>query len=174
MNLVVRPLLDTNVVLDVPLEREPFAEASTRAVDAHVQNQVQGLLGATTVTTLFYLVSTVKGAQPARERVEALLSLFEIAAVNRRGLDRASASGLDDFEDAVLHEAARGAGAGGRDAERIRRWGSESVDLHAGKTPGRPRSERGGVVSRCSSRAWVVWSVLLREALGKMSRLFHD
>ena len=27
MNLVVRPLLDTNVVLDVPLEREPFAEA---------------------------------------------------------------------------------------------------------------------------------------------------
>ena len=67
--------------------RAPFAEASTRAVDAHVQNQVQGLLGATTITTLFFLVSTVKGAKPARERVEALLSLFEIAAVNRRGLD---------------------------------------------------------------------------------------
>ena len=93
--------------------RVPFAEASTRAVDAHVQNQVQGFLGATTITTLFYLVSAVKGAQTARERVEALLSLFEIAAVNRRVLDRASASGFADFEDAVLHEAARGAGAGG-------------------------------------------------------------
>jgi predicted nucleic acid-binding protein len=109
----MRILFDTNVVLDVLLEREPFVEASTRAVNAHVQNHVDGLLGATTITTLFYLVSTVRGAQAAHEHVEELLSLFEIAAVNRRVLERAAASGFADFEDAVLHEAARGAGGDG-------------------------------------------------------------
>lgn len=42
-----------------------------------------------------------------------VLQLFQIAPVNRSVLENAVAAGFEDFEDAVLHEAARQARADG-------------------------------------------------------------
>lgn len=109
----MRLVFDTNVILDVLLARDPFVEASARVFDANVRDRVSGLLGATTVTTLFYLVSTARDADSAHNQVRELLSLFEIAPVNRRVLEAAATSPFADFEDAVLHEAARVAGSDG-------------------------------------------------------------
>ncbi len=43
--------------------------------------------------------------------MRVLLRLFEVAPVNRAVLEGALVLGFDDFEDAVLHEAGRLAGA---------------------------------------------------------------
>jgi len=43
----------------------------------------------------------------AREILQRLISLFEIAPVNRPVLEQALRSGISDFEDAVLEQAAR-------------------------------------------------------------------
>jgi len=106
-------LVDTNVVLDVLLARQPFAADAARLLDAVDRGRLQGLLCATTVTTLFYLASKAVGARKAREQVRELLTMFEVAPVDQAVL--ASALDLDftDLEDAVLHEAARAAGAEG-------------------------------------------------------------
>ncbi len=47
------------------------------------------------------------GAARAREGISLLLSLFEIAPVNKTILERALSLPFKDFEDAVLHESAR-------------------------------------------------------------------
>jgi hypothetical protein len=59
------------------------------------------------VTTIHYLAAKVVGARRARAEVARLLSLFEIAPVNRGVLEGALQAGFSDFEDAVTHEAAR-------------------------------------------------------------------
>ena len=41
------------------------------------------------------------------DEIEALLGLFEVAGVTRPVIDGALRLGMSDFEDAVLHEAAR-------------------------------------------------------------------
>lgn len=109
----MRVLFDTNVVLDVLLARAPHAEASTALLDCVARKDLTGLLGATSVTTLFYLVSKGAGAAAARKHVSTLLELFEIAAVTRPVLAQALKLSFKDYEDAVLHEAARQAGADG-------------------------------------------------------------
>ncbi len=109
----MRILFDTNVLLDVFLEREPFVEASTTLFDANVRGVVDGLLGATTVTTIYYLVTKKKGRGPARRHVYELLRLFEVAPVNRQVLVQAGESEFLDYEDAVLHSAAQVSGADG-------------------------------------------------------------
>ena len=106
-------LFDTNVVLDVLLDREPFA-----TVGAHLFSQVErgvvpGYLCATTVTTVHYLAEKVLGVEQARQKIRHLIRLFEVAPVNRAILEAALASRLADFEDAVLHEAALHVGAKG-------------------------------------------------------------
>ena len=103
----MRVLVDTNVVLDVLLDREPFAADSAEIMSRVETGEISGWLCATTVTTLFYLVAKAADATTAREAVQSLLSLFEIAPVNRPILEGALALGFSDFEDAVLHEAAR-------------------------------------------------------------------
>ena len=61
------------------------------------------------MTTLHYLVRKSAGARKARESISLLLllSLFEIAPVNKTDWEGALSLPFQDFEDAVLHEAAR-------------------------------------------------------------------
>jgi predicted nucleic acid-binding protein len=103
----LRVLVDTNVVLDVLLDREPFVEDSADILARVETGEVSGWLCATTVTTLFYLIAKAANVATARAEVQNLLSLFEIAPVNRPILDGAIALEFSDFEAAVLHEAAR-------------------------------------------------------------------
>ena len=120
----MRVLLDTNVVLDVLLQREPHVEASAAVLAVVESGIVTGLLGATTVTTIFYLVEKALGARRARKHVETLLSLCEIAPVGEDVLREALTLGLPDYEDAVLHVAARQAKAQGivtRDQQGFKR-----------------------------------------------------
>ena len=102
-----RVLLDVNVVLDVLLDRKPFADDSS-AVWAAVENaDVNGMLSAHAVATLHYLNSRAVGSKQAMETTEALLSVFEIAAIDEAVLRSAAGLGLKDYEDAVLAAAAR-------------------------------------------------------------------
>ena len=109
----MRVLFDTNVVLDVLLKRSPHAPVAVRLFDHVAGKALDGLLGATTVTTIHYLARKAVGPRKAAEHVGTLLALFEVAAVTRAVLEGALAMKFPDFEDAVLHEAARQAGAQG-------------------------------------------------------------
>lgn len=107
----MKVLFDTNVVLDLLLDREPFADVAERLIGRVERRQIEGLLGATTITTVHYLVAKGFDAATARGQVRDLLQLFAIAAVDGQVLELAAASPIADFEDAVLHEAGRVAGA---------------------------------------------------------------
>ncbi len=78
-------IFDTNVVLDVLLDREPFSTAAALLFSKVERGELSGFLCATTITTL---------------------TLFEIAPVNRAVLEGALKSNFADFEDSVIHEAA--------------------------------------------------------------------
>lgn len=109
----MRILFDTNIILDVLQAREPHARAATALLDAVARKELTGLLGATSVTTLFYLMSKAAGAATARKHVATLMTLFDIAPVTRPVLAGALKIGFKDYEDAVLHQAALEAGATG-------------------------------------------------------------
>ncbi|MGQ0570109.1 MAG: PIN domain-containing protein [Armatimonadota bacterium] len=109
----MRVLFDTNVVLDVLLNRHPYAAASIQLVDHAARRRIDGFLGATTVTTVHYLSTKAVGRRQAERHVRTLLDLFDVASVTRSVLADALRLGFPDYEDAALHEAARHAGADG-------------------------------------------------------------
>lgn len=94
-------------MLDVLLDREPFAEPAADLLSRAEAGEIAGCLCASTVTTLHYLAAKVIGAKKALLAIRQLLAVFEVAPVNRPVLEAALDSRLSDFEDAVLHEAAR-------------------------------------------------------------------
>ena len=107
----MKVLFDTNIVLDLLMDRAPFANAAVALFAAVEHGALQGYLCGTTVTTVYDLTAKVLGGKRAHEEVGKLLTLFEVAPIGRPVLESALASDLGDFEDAVVYQAARHAGA---------------------------------------------------------------
>ena len=105
-----RVLFDINVVLDVLLDRRPYAEASAAAWAAVETGISEGMLAAHAVTTLHYLVRKEKGNVKAGRIISAILRVFRVAAVDGAVVQEALQLPLSDFEDAVTAAAARLAG----------------------------------------------------------------
>ena len=102
-----RVLLDVNVVLDVLLDRAPFADASSAVWAAVERGEADGCLAAHAVTTLHDLNARAVGGRVASDTTEALLSVFDVAGVDGAVLQAALALNWADFEDAVTAAAAR-------------------------------------------------------------------
>lgn len=107
----MKVLFDTNVILDLLLDREPFVHDAIWLLSKVERSEITGFVCATTITTIHYLIAKALGAESARSHMAALLSLFVIAPVNRVVIEGALKSNFRDFEDAVVHEAALHAGA---------------------------------------------------------------
>lgn len=109
----MRILFDTNVVLDVLLDREPFSTISARLFSRVESGKLSGYICATTVTTVYYLARKATQAGRAKKEIKKLLLLFKIAPVNLPVIEAALCSQFPDFEDAVIHAAAVHIGAQG-------------------------------------------------------------
>ena len=72
----MKVMFDTNVVLDVLLDRPPFSEPVAQLLSQAERGEIQGFACATTVTTIFYLVRKAVGLPDARRHVGDLLSIL--------------------------------------------------------------------------------------------------
>jgi predicted nucleic acid-binding protein len=97
----MKVLVDTNIILDFLLEREPFFTDADTLIQTIRADQIQGYLTATTLTDIFYIARKPKGVQIAKQYISDLLALMRICPVNKRILNVAISSNLPDFEDAV-------------------------------------------------------------------------
>ena len=107
----MKVVFDTNVVLDVLIGREPHFATGVELFDELDKGRLEGVICATTVTTVHYLAGRTLKAARARKLVADLLGLFGIAPVDEEVLRRALDLKFADFEDAVVHEAATASGA---------------------------------------------------------------
>lgn len=95
----MRVLLDTNVVLDVLLNRETWVNDSATVWRACDEGRIIGHITATTLTDIFYVSRRLADLHVARAAVRTCLDAFEICTVDRDALERAEAMSGDDFED---------------------------------------------------------------------------
>lgn len=97
----MRLLFDTNIVLDVLLERQPFAQHSKQLWQAVDESRIVGYVTATTLTNIFYIARKLVGIDKARAAVKVCLETFEICSVDRFVLDKALSIPANDYEDAL-------------------------------------------------------------------------
>ena len=110
-----RALFDSDVLLDVLAQRQPFVVASAQALNTVMQQQVQGYVSGHAVTNLFYILRRYilrrqLGSEAARNLLLTLLQQIQVASVTDAVVRSALQSSIADFEDAVTSEAAFAAG----------------------------------------------------------------
>jgi len=93
--------IDTNVILDVLADREPFTDESAAIFSLIEKDVIAGYIAAHTATTVFYLLHKELGLKRAKRALMDLLKLVKIVPVDHDRLLQALAMNWDDFEDAV-------------------------------------------------------------------------
>lgn len=57
----MKVLIDTNIIVDVALERQPFYTESVQVISLVYQKQIEGYLSASTWSDIYYIIRKQKG-----------------------------------------------------------------------------------------------------------------
>lgn len=97
-------LIDTNVILDILLKREPFFSDSYEAVKKLAVDDSVCMVSASAATDIFYLLRRgLNSSSKAKDSMERLLQLVDFVDVLSIDIQAALADSITDFEDAVVH-----------------------------------------------------------------------
>lgn len=96
----MKVLFDTNIILDVLLNRKAFVKLSANLVSLAEIEVIEGYLCATTITTIDYLVAKEHNRIRAKNEIQKLLNIHHISEVNSQVLNLAINS---NFKDAVQY-----------------------------------------------------------------------
>jgi predicted nucleic acid-binding protein len=98
----MRALIDTNIILDVLLNREEFLPESGDVWIANEQGVCDGFISAITPINVYYIAKRwTKDKKIARQMVLSLLDKFQVCTVSLDELRSAVYSEVEDYEDAV-------------------------------------------------------------------------
>lgn len=100
-------LFDTNVILDVLLERGEFLQDSVALVNKVELTEINGFLSASSIATIYYIAQKTFNRKKAEKEIELLTEIFGIAPVNKTVIVDALKLSFKDFEDAIIHESAK-------------------------------------------------------------------
>ncbi|NJL09368.1 MAG: PIN domain-containing protein [Calothrix sp. SM1_7_51] len=102
----MKVLIDTNIIVDDALEREPFWEESEEVLYLVEQGNIEGYISASTFSDLYYIIRKGRGREWAINYLRSLATFCQVATVDQAVINMALASGFKDFEDAIQHGAA--------------------------------------------------------------------
>jgi predicted nucleic acid-binding protein len=104
-------LIDTDVLVDVALDREPFAEPAARLLDHLEQHPGTGYVAWHSLANLYYLVRPVKGKTDTKDMIADLCRFLRVAPTATKDVQCALSLPVSDFEDALQVAAAVACGA---------------------------------------------------------------
>ncbi len=101
-------MCDTNIILDVLLERQPFVEDSCRVLKLCEEHRLDGFVSASSVTDIYYLVRKyTHSTEIAYQAVGKLLEIVKVCSVTHNDVLTAFQRKAKDFEDCLVATCAK-------------------------------------------------------------------
>lgn len=99
-------LIDTDVILDFFLDREPFSKNAANVLALCERKLIVGYVTPVIVSNVYYLLSQKAKQEKVIEKLKLLLSILEILVIDKNSIIVALNSDFKDFEDALQNYAA--------------------------------------------------------------------
>ena len=104
-------LLDSDILIDAALDREPHAASSTVLLDQLQLGRERACMAWHTVSNVHYIVARERGSAFARQSIANLLEFVDVVETGTADVRYAMDLPMSDFEDALQVAAARACGA---------------------------------------------------------------
>ena len=96
-------LIDTNIILDALLKREPLVESAAAILFAVAEDKADGYITASTFTDMHYLIrKCLKDEARTRQILLDLLEVVSVLDVTGSDIEKAFELPMEDYEDALL------------------------------------------------------------------------
>jgi len=93
--------LDTNVLLDFLLDREPFNDDVAEILEQSLTQSFQICVSSITITDANYIIGRAEGSKAAHKKTKKILELVTVENVGESTVHKSSNSNFKDFEDGV-------------------------------------------------------------------------
>lgn len=104
----LRILVDTNILLDYLLCREPYDQAARNIVIAYKQKQASGCIAAHSVSNMFFILRKAFSIEERKSLLHNLCELFEVEGIDKtKILEALENEKFSDFEDCLQMECAK-------------------------------------------------------------------
>lgn len=107
----MRVFLDTNILLDLIEQRQPYYLASQAVLDTCDRNSFPVFIAWHSLSNIFYIFRRKAGADRAQALIQDLLAVMTVVSAGHAEALRAIRLGFVDLEDAMQAAAAEAAGA---------------------------------------------------------------
>ncbi|QQR79961.1 MAG: PIN domain-containing protein [Deltaproteobacteria bacterium] len=98
--------LDTNVLLDVLLNREPFVSWAQQIWTLALQRKIKASISSISILNCFYIIKKLKTNDQAYSVIEDLAKIFNIIQIDSKVITNALQTRFEDFEDGIQHQCA--------------------------------------------------------------------
>jgi predicted nucleic acid-binding protein len=126
-------LIDTDILLDIILDRPPFADPACQLLDLAQKGEVDAYVAWHSVANLHYISAKKVSEKTSRAFLKNLFSFAKIAPVVTADLFRALSLNTTDFEDAMQAAAALACGAEMIATRNLRDYVKSPVKAYAPK-----------------------------------------
>lgn len=106
----MRVLLDTDIVIDFLMAREPFAQRARQIFELNAQRKIQCYVASITPLNVFYVARKSLNLEDRLNLIRQLLHQVEVTAISHEILVKAFDFGFSDYEDAVQYACAEADG----------------------------------------------------------------
>ncbi len=96
-----RILIDSDIILDVFTDREPFTEQSSQVLALCETGEIHGFVTPVICSNTYYIMRSLSGHDRVIELLRKLCSITGILAMDREIVLQALDTGFRDFEDAL-------------------------------------------------------------------------
>ncbi|MDR2587514.1 MAG: PIN domain-containing protein, partial [Coriobacteriales bacterium] len=103
----MKALIDTNIILDALLFREPFNRAAEQLILAAAREEYEGFITANSVTDIVYILRKHLEPEKLKDVMLKLMDIVEVLDTTRKDCRLAFDGSLSDYEDALLVETAK-------------------------------------------------------------------
>jgi len=95
-------VIDTNVILDFFLSRQPGMDSARRIFEMIYQDEIEAFATASSITDIYYVTAKRLGDDMGRKAINQLLHMLGIIAVDGNDCINALILPIADFEDALV------------------------------------------------------------------------
>lgn len=94
---------DTNVVLDLLGERQPFYDSAAKITTLADKGEIQIVVSALTYSTVYYLLSKFEDKALVKEKIRKFKVIAETSDLADKIIDKGLSSTFSDFEDSLQY-----------------------------------------------------------------------
>jgi predicted nucleic acid-binding protein len=99
---MTRILIDTNVIMDYIVEREPFSADAFKIMEYCAKHDVESCIAAHSIPNLFFILRNYLSAEKRRSVLLGLCRIFTVVGIDAAKLESALQNdAFEDFEDCL-------------------------------------------------------------------------